>query len=214
MAVRPVFLVSETSPYYTVFNAEFKWAGDLDVSQKQKNVALIHRCFSESFPEKTVLEVSSKSTVEWGMGASAFFLKKYVPSLGKSLPVENVYQGGKVFEGGGPYTDLLEVEPVRAKKDDRLLTSGRITGFQFDGVNFPAVPNTAFYNFIYINALLENPDISKKLEGYDGFTDIEFDPENGINCQARAAAIFVSLVRQGMIDKVKNFNDFSGLSNI
>lgn len=35
---------------------------------------------------------------------------------------------------------------------------------------------------------------------YDGFTDIEFNPEKSINCQARAAALFVSLSRRGLLE--------------
>lgn len=34
---------------------------------------------------------------------------------------------------------------------------------------------------------------------YDAFTDIEFNPKRSINCQAEAAAIFVSLSRQGLL---------------
>ncbi len=211
MAVRPVFVVSEKSPFYSIFYANFEWAGGFATSQKQKNVASIHRCFTGKFPRKKALEISGKSTEEWGVGASAFFLKKYVPSLGKSVPVENVYQGGKVFSGGGPYKDLLEGKPMDAKRDERLSNSGRLIAFQFEGENFPITPVTVFYDFIYINALMENPDIAEKLEEYDGFTDIAFNPDNSLNCQARAAAIYVSLARQGLTDKAKDFNEFMAL---
>ena len=211
MAERPVFVISETSPYYSVFNASFAWAGGFATSQKQKNIASIHSCFEKSFPGKKVLEISSKATEEWGIGASAFFLKKYVPSLGRSVPVENVFQSGKVFSGGGPYKDLLEVKPIDAKRDSRLNTSGQLVAFRFEDEDFPITPKTVFYDFIYINALLENPDIAKKLEEYDGFTDIAFNPEKSLNCQAQAAAVYVSLVRKGMIDKVKDFKTFSAL---
>ena len=211
MATRPVFVVVNKSPYYSVFNAEFAWAGGFATSQKQKNIASIHRLFTEAFPGKTALEISSKSTEEWGIGASAFFLKKFVPSLGRSVPVENVYQSGKVFSNGGPYKDLLEVQPIDAKRDERLKSSGQLISFQFEGESFPLIPKTAFYDFIYINALIENPDIAEKLEEYDGFTDIAFNPEKSLNCQARAAAIYVSLCRTGQIDKARDFNSFISL---
>ena len=211
MAVRPVFAASDKAPYYSVFNAEFEWAGGFAAGQKQKNIAAMHRCFAEEFPGKTALEISSKSTEECGTAASAFFLKKYVPSLDKSVPVENVFQSGKVFLNGGPYKDLLEVRPIDAKRDERLVTSGRLTAFEFEGREFPLTPKTVFYDFIYINALMENPDIAKQLEKYDGFTDISFNPEKSLNCQARSAAIYVSLVKNGLIDKAKDFDEFIGL---
>jgi hypothetical protein len=37
---------------------------------------------------------------------------------------------------------------------------------------------------------------------YDTFTDIEFNHQKSINCQARSAAIFVSLRKIEMLDKV------------
>lgn len=211
MAVRPVFVVSDKSPYYSIFNAEFTWAGGFATSQKQKNVASMHRCFESAFPGKKALEISSKSTEEWGIGASAFYLKKTLPSIGKSIPVENIYQSGKAFERGGPYTDLLDVAPIDAKRDERLKTSGSLVAFRFEGADFPLLPKNAFYDFIYINALLENQDIAEKLKEYDGFTDIAFNPEKSLNCQARAAAIFVSLCRLDLTDKLKDFGSFVSL---
>ena len=211
MANRPVFVVCEKSPYYSVYNAEFEWAGGFAASQKQKNIASMHRCFTRDFPGKRALEISSKSTEDFGVGASAFFLKKHVPSINGAVPVENVYQSGKVFSNGGPYKDLLEVRPIDAKRDERLNNSGRLIGFDFEGERFPITPKTAFYDFIYVNALIENPDIAKELVKYDGFTDIEFNPEKSLNTQARAAAIYVSLVRCKTVDKAKTFDGFISL---
>ena len=36
---------------------------------------------------------------------------------------------------------------------------------------------------------------------YEAFTDIEFNPDKSINCQARAAALYVSLRREGVLEK-------------
>ena len=60
-----------------------------------------------------------------------------------------------------------------------------------------------------INALLENQELAETALRYDAFTDIEFNPEKSLNCQAQAAAIFVSLSRQGLIEKAKDFEEFS-----
>ena len=211
MARRPVFTVTDRAPYYGIFEAEFPWAGGLSLSQKRKNVDSIHRCYENAYAGKVALEISSKSTKAVGNAASAFFLKKHVPSLGRGVPVECVFQSSKVFSGGGPFTDLLEVEPIRAKKDERLQSSGRLIGFTLEGVSYPTEPKTIFYDYIYIQALLENPHIAQELCGYDGFTDIAFNPEKSLNCQARSAAIFVSLSKLGLLDRVKDFPSFLAL---
>ena len=36
---------------------------------------------------------------------------------------------------------------------------------------------------------------------YDFFTDIEFNHEKSLNCQARSAAIFVSLYQKGLLEE-------------
>ena len=47
----------------------------------------------------------------------------------------------------------------------------------------------------------ERQDLAEKICDYNAFTDIEFNPEKSINCQARSAAIFVSLCACGLIKK-------------
>ena len=45
--------------------------------------------------------------------------------------------------------------------------------------------------------------------GYDAFTDIEFNPQKSINCQAEAAAVYVSLRKQGLLEEaLKNKDSF------
>ena len=139
-----------------------------------------------------LLEVSSKSEDELGVRLSAFNLLMYVSSLNKSVPVECVFQAGKVFENGGPYLDLLEKSPRDAKRDDRLGNSGKLLAFEFEGERFPLEPKTYFYDYIYIKALKENPELADRLLEYDGFTDIVFNPEKSINCQAKACAKYVA----------------------
>lgn len=70
------------------------------------------------------------------------------------------------------------------------------------------MPRTAFYDWLYINALIENPQLAEKLNGYDGFTDIAFNPDKGINCQARSAALYVSLAKLGVLEQCKDFESF------
>lgn len=193
MATRPVFMPSSKPPYCTVWDAEFVYNAEFAVSQKQKNITAIHNAFYARFSDKKVLEISSKSIQEGGTELSAFHLRKYVPSLGKSIPVENVFQAGKVFKNGGPYTDLLHVSPKEAKQYERLRTSGPLIAFRFEGQDFPFQPQTTFYDFLYMNALLENEDLSNIVLEYDAFTDIEFNPNKSLNCQAKSAAMFAAL---------------------
>ena len=211
MANRPVFLTLERQPYYSTMNAEFPWAGGFAVSQKQKNIAAMHRCFQLAFPGKRVLEISGKSTEPLGVAASAFRLTKYVPSLGRSVPVENVFQSAKTFSGGGPYADLLEAAPIDAKRDPRLSTSGELRCFRWEGREYPLIPRTIFYDYVYLNALLEHPELGDRLAEYDAFTDVVFNPQKSLNCQARSAAIYVSLRRLGLLTSVRAFEDFRAL---
>lgn len=211
MAVRPVFLVNEISPFYSVWNCEFTYNSGFSAVQKQKNIAAIHKSFDNKFPQKRILEISSKSMQACGVKLSAFNLTKYVPELGKSVPVECVYQAGKVFGGNVQYKELLESTPKEAKRDERLSSSGRIVSFSFDGREYPTEPKNAFYDLLYISALLEHEELLDTLLEYDAFTDIEFNPQKSINCQARAAAVLVSLARSGNIDKAKDINELATL---
>lgn len=213
MAERPVFLATLRRPYSVQWNAVFTYNSGLSPVQKKKNIIAIHEAFARSFPGRKVLEISSKSMQLGGIELSAFSMKKFVPSIGKAVAVENVYQAGKVFLNGGPYSDLLEVSPREAKRDPRLKNSGPLMNFCFEGRSIPPLPVNAFYDFIYINALLEkqNRDLAELLLQYDAFTDIEFAPGKSLNCQARAAANFVSLARAGMIEEAKDFDRFRAL---
>jgi len=208
MAQRPVFVPQNRVPYTGICPVDFQWNAGLSAAQKKKNVAALHAAFAVRNPGMKVLEISSKSLQPEGVALSAFNLKKLVPSLGQSVPVECIYQGGKVFGGGGPYTDLYTAHPRAAKKDERLGTSGDLKGFSFEGQMIPLRPMTAFYDWLYINALMEDPAMAAKVLEYDAFTDIEFNPNRSLNCQARAAAMFVSLHRAGLLDRVADYGAF------
>lgn len=208
MASRPVFVPLNKPPFVDVFNSEFNWNGGFAVSQKQKNIVALHSSFNKRFPDKKVLEISSKSLQKLGVNLSAFNLKKEIPSLNLKVPVECVFQGGKVFAAGGPFTDLYLASPRDAKRDSRLTANGRLCYFTFDGKEMTLIPKNAFYNWLYINAILENPEYIEELLEYDAFTDIEFNPDKSINCQAKAAAVFVALERLSLLDQCKDFDSF------
>ena len=213
MAQRPVYRVSDAAPYFVCETVEFTYNGGFAVSQKQKNIAAIHASFGRVHPMARILEISTKSLQQPGVELSAFRILKEVPSLGCRTPVENVFQGGKVFAEGGPFLDLYGVSPREAKRDPRLRESGRLKAFYFEGEYYPTEPKTTFYDWIYVNALLENPLLAEMLVQYDAFTDVEFNPQKSINCQAKAAALFVSLYRLGKLGAIQSYSTFAKLYN-
>lgn len=168
--------------------------------QKKRCINSLHKSYLRTNTEKKVLEISSKSEDELGVRLSAFNLMMQSEN-GREFFVESAFQAGKVFELGGPYLDLLDVSSKAAKRDDRLKNSGSIIAFEFDGKRFETEPKTYFYNWLYINALQLHKELTESLLEYDAFTDIEFNPQKSINCQAEAAAIYVSLSRQGLLDE-------------
>ena len=157
MANRPVFINSENSPFCTISNINFTYYSGFATVQKQKSIASLHDNFSNAFPTKKILEISSKSNSELGVNLSAFNLM--INSKNKKFSVESAFQGSKVFELGGPYSDLIGKDSKIAKKDLRLKNSGRIIGFNYFGRVFPTQPLDYFYNWLYINALSLNKDI-------------------------------------------------------
>ena len=206
MASRPIFVVNSKPPYYKAINVEFEWSGGFAKSQSQKNIIALHNNFTAEFPEHRILEISSKSLQELGTKLSAFSLTKFVPVLGADIPVECIYQGSKVFSNGGPYTDLYYKTPKEAKTDKRLKNSGHLIGYRFDDVDYPLTDKVSFYDYIYILALMENPDLQKGLLEYSAFTDIIFTPNKSLNCQAKSAAIFKSLYDNGLLDCASDFD--------
>lgn len=208
MAERPVYVTTIKVPYVTVYKPEFTWNAGLNAVQKQKNITALHDAFHRIAPELNVLEISSKSLQPLGIKLSAFNLTKYVPSLDTSVPVECVFQGGKIFAAGGPYTDLYTATARAAKKDDRLQSSGMLRSFFFEGAEIPLIPTTAFYDWLYVNALIEHPELAAQVLEFDAFTDIEFNPNKSRNCQARAAALFVAMHRLNRLDQCRTFKGF------
>ncbi len=199
MASRPAWTVRNGK--VTVEHFEFEWSGGFAVVQKQKNIMALHQQISKKYGEKA-LEVSSKSMEELGRNIGAFSLKK------NGVYLENIFQASKKYEKGGPFADLLEVTPKEAKQDERHHTSGKLTAFVMDGVEWPLHPMTAFYDNIYIKALMEHYGENLDLGEYVWFTDIEFNPKKSINCQARSAAIYQLLQEKKCFDIVEDMQEW------
>lgn len=206
MAIRPVFIVSFDKLFFKKEDIQFKYFNGFSVKQKQKSIDSLHNEYLKKFNEHKILEISSKSDNELGVKLSAFNLKIRT-NKGKEISVESAFQASKVFERGGPYTDLLYADSRISKKDLRIRNSGSIVGFRFDGRNFEIEPKTFFYNWLYVNTLNLNKELGDRLIEFDAFTDIEFNPKKSLNCQAEAAAIYVSLRKQNLLDEALKDKD-------
>jgi hypothetical protein len=202
MAQRPVFAPVQSAqpslgkPRVRVLEPEFQWHAGFALVQQQKSIASLHQAARRA-GVRAPLEISSKSPEELGRRLSAFNLLVEHPTAGR-VPLESAFQAAKVFTRGGPYAELATQNPRDAKGDPRLRSSGLLLGFQWGERRLPARPTTAFYDWLYMQALgLLEPETREQITRRDGFTDIAFNPDKSINCQARSAALFVSLAADG-----------------
>jgi len=204
MANRPAFIPNTKKLGVEIKNIEFKWHSGMSIQQKQRSISEMHQCIKNmGFSE--ILEISTKSRDNIGVALSAFNLKTKSRNNGIEFTVETAFQSSKVFENGGPYKELLCEDSRTAKKDQRIRNSGNLLAFNFFGTIFPIRPQTYFYDWLYINTLLKNIDLAKQIINYEVFTDIEFNPEKSINCQAFSAALYVSAIKNSIeVDKFKN----------
>ena len=196
MAERPIFVPKPASEQLVeeIF-LQLKWHPGFAPVQKEKNIRALHEAAARA-GHRNVLEVSTKSDNPRGQELSAFNLKVRSEKLGE-IPLECAFQGSKVFERGGPFTDLYFVDVRSAKKDPRLKESGKLVAFEFDGVPWPLEPKTAFYDWLYLGGIDPTVDRAQELLQYGGFSDIEFNPARSINCQARSIALLLSLMQRG-----------------
>lgn len=219
MAIRPLYRPLFEGPLFVeTVMIEFKWFPGMSVSQKQKSINSLHDIAGIKHRISSILEISSKSDIDTGIKLSAFNLMITTKKFNQTFSVESAFQSSKVFENGGPYIDLLKVTSREAKKDMRLKNSGRLTGFKFCGTEWPLEPKTMFYDWLYINALSKNEVLSSDILKYSAFTDIEFNPDKSINCQAYSAALFVALQKRGILEKAlssdKEYISILGNKNI
>lgn len=198
MAKRPIFVSSnKASDLVKEIYVEFDWYPGFSITQKEKSIQSLHHSAKE-IGLASVLEVSTKSSLLLGKELSAFNLHYKINEV--SMVVESVFQGSKVFENGGPFTDIYQMPGNAAKKDERIKNSGSLLGFNLFGDHWALEPKTAFYDWLYINAVYQNSALGAQLLQFDAFSDIEFNPEKSFNCQARSAALYVSLSKCNLLE--------------
>lgn len=183
MAERPAFFIRQGKVVGKRY--PFEWFSGFAVSQKQKSIDSLHNVIISADINARPLEISTKSREPVGAKLSAFNLR-----LG-NCALENIFQSAKVFEKGGPYLDLLDVPPREAKRDERLHQSGNLRAFRYQNEDFPLIPQTVFYDFIYLAAAKSSLTAAEihAIAEFNYFTDIEFNPAKSINTQARSAAL-------------------------
>ena len=207
MAQKLVFISSKDCPFDETL-VDYEFVPGFAPSQRQKNVANLHKAILYHFPNKKVLEISTKSDSELGRMLSAFNLKF------EGHYFESIFQSSKVFEDGTQYEFLIDKTPLEAKRYIQNAPKQEITKFRYKGKDFPINPQSAFYDFLYCNALSKIPEFSGILGDFDIFTDIEFNYKKSINCQARACAIYSYLLKINQVEPyIKDFEHFLDLYN-
>ena len=199
MANRPFFIPSiNKENLVETQTVEFKWFSGFAKTQKQKSVISFHENISKEFKIDKILEISTKSENKLGIKLSAFNLK--IKFKEKEYFLESLFQGSKIFSDQGPNTDLYEKEPIEAKKDERVKRSD-LKEFSFFGEKFSL--EFDFYSWLYFIAINQNKDLTRMILEYQAFTDIEFNPQKSLNCQAFSAALYSAMIKNELLDSNK-----------
>lgn len=197
MAQRTVFYVDQQDQAQQA-TVDFQWFAGFSKSQLLKSIQSLHTAFLAQHPSAKVLEISSASPEKLGIAASAFNLR--VMTSHGEYTVEQLFQAGKVFKNHGNQSAVLKLPSNQAKKQIKLLhQTDELVGFEEFGHQFPLIPQTFFYNWIYLKAIQQNKEVGQALLKYDAFTDIYFNSQKSLNCQADACSIYVSLAKRGLL---------------
>lgn len=182
---------------------EFTWAPGLSLIQKHRSIASLHERAESVLDLNNLLEVSTKSPNPIGVNLSAFSLIIQHPEFG-SIPLESAFQGSKVFEKHGAQTVLYQTTPRIAKQTTQEINlSDKLTGFQWNGTEWPLTPESWFYDWLYLTSVIQTDRrLLAYIRRFDGFTDIEFNPKKSVNCQARSCAIIASTTSDAQLEKL------------
>ena len=202
MAKRPFFIPAKNKDELVKTNSvQFKWFSGFAKTQKQKSILSFHENISKEFKFDKILEISTKSENQLGIQLSAFNLK--INFKNKEYFLESLFQGSKIFTDQGPYEDIYNQKSIDAKKDVRIKRSD-LKEFSFFGEKFSL--EFDFYSWLYFIALNQNKKLKTEILNYQAFTDIEFNPEKSLNCQAYSAALYSSLVKNKILDNDKEYS--------
>ena len=209
MASRPFFIPNNNKDELVKTElVEFKWFSGFAKVQKQKSISSFHENISKQFKYNKILEISTKSEDKLGVKLSAFNLK--INFKDNEYFLESLFQGSKVFLNEGPYEDIYKKESIDAKKDERIKRSD-LKEFSFFGEKFTL--EFDFYSWLYFLALKQNKKLTGEILHYQAFTDIEFNPEKSLNCQAYSAALYSSMITNNILNVDKEYQNHE-LKNI
>ena len=235
--------ISQSGCIFSQGEVQFDWYQGMSLAMHQKSSLAMEQAIVELLPytEGKILEVSTKSVnLALGVELSGMVLRYTDSDSGESYSVLNWFQStkqytkdGKVY---GPYPELRSLEPKEAKRflDPRIdkkiaaryaenelfvrireeISGAVISSFMFKGEHYKTDPKSAFYDYLYAQALHQHKEMARAVLDYLVFTDIEFSPKVGkrvvrYNTQARACAIYVALARRKKLDKaLKDFDSF------
>ena len=207
MAKKMVFRIGNNDRAFEEEIIEYMYYNGFAISQKQKSILSLHEAINVKYPNLKILDVSTKSLLMEGVDLSAFNLTL------DGRPLECVFQSSKVFLGDIKNEFLINVEPREAKRYNNEIGKPLIK-FNYKGMDFPLVPRSLFYDYIYIQALVKSKKDFSYVKDFDIFTDIEFNEKKQINCQARACAIYSYLLRNNQVDyyisSIENFKKLYG----
>lgn len=210
MAKRILFMKKNSEPFNEELEIEFDWAPGLNAVCRQRSIDNLQKAAGRIYPCLRILDTSYVSGQKEGVGLSSSNLSITLAS-GESIPLESAYQGSKMINNMGPYTDLYYTNALKVKSDPRL--NGEVTGFHFEGVDYSAKDPHAFYNWLFCRALSENPELSGQLEKYDAYSNIMV-PVDAEECEARAAAVYEGLRISGKLALcLDNFDTFCNIVN-
>lgn len=179
---------------------DFKWEPGISIAQRRRSCINLHNVLKSK--GYTPLDISSASPDEFGVKLSAFNL------MWNGKTVECWYQGSKVYKNAGVQHHLYNVSSREAKKSMKALAGDQLIGFNLNGIVFPMSPKTVFYDWIYLNGLVQSYGKELDFSAYDCFTDIQA-VINIDACQAKTVCIYTLIQQQNRFDEVmKDFDAF------
>lgn len=214
MSIRSMFIAKPVYPFFEEIYVMFDWFGGFALSQKRKCEIGLHINFNHAYPEHKALEISSASLNPIGNKLSAMNL--LITTQKGITSVESAFQSSRVYFDGdnkiGPFSEYLFSPGKEAKKGVKEASKGLHSyQYEYDGMKFyaPDFHISLFYDYLYLNALLEDHNKLLKDEllksGYNAFSDLA---TSSLNSQARSCAIFVGLSEAGLTEGVKTFESY------
>lgn len=182
-----------------VGTADFKWEPGMSTAQRRRSCINLHEVLKDKgyYP----FDASTASPNPFGVELSAFNLKW------KRRSIECWYQGSKVYEKAGVQHSLYDMPSREAKRKMKELSGDKLIGFNLDGEDFPLFPRTVFYDWLYLNGMLETYGEKASFSEYDCFTDIQATMAVEA-CQAKALCIYVLLQKTNQFAVLNSFDTF------